>query len=337
MKKSNDQKLVSIIVPVYQVEDYLLDCLYPLVNQEGIYPYEVILVDDGSKDNSGKICEYFSEKFPSLFKTVHQENQGLPVARNTGLTLASGDWISFVDSDDIPGKNFVLTLIHSVLARRKCDVGVCAYNLISASGKVKKGKSSKCGLLNGINSASLLLNDISVRSFVWTKIFKKSMLDKYDIHFYTSNMYFEDLPFTFASLLVSNEVSFSKNTMYTYRNSREGSITNDEMIGTRMKDHLNSYFACRAFFDSIYGPKKGSEFFKKKINRIRFSLLADVPGTFKKVEDGEGFTEKFFDSMKYVSLLAEEKLPVYGAPWEKNVLDYSKKLENFISFEDKGD
>lgn len=323
--------LVSIIVPVYQVKKYLRACLNALLIQDGIYPYEVILVDDGSKDGSGKICDEYVLKYPKIFKVIHQKNQGLPLARNAGLAIAKGEWIAFCDSDDIPSHDFILALYHTVSAHRKCDVGVMGYNLLTSDGKEKKGLSTRSGFLSGDMAASALLNDISIRSFVWTKIFRKSMLDHYKIRFYSHNLHFEDLPFCFAALLVSNEVAFTKKSSYTYREGRKGSIMQVGMNGKRMQCHINSYYACRAFYDSLYGAEKGSEFFKKKKKRIAFALLGDVPASFKKVGD-IGFTKRLADAYKSLKDIDQKELPVYGAPWEQNVLDYSPKLDTFVGY-----
>ena len=90
----------SIIVPVYNVEDYLRECLDSILAQDSPSEYEAILVDDGSTDNSGAICDEYAEKHPR-FRVIHQENQGLSAARNSGLRAASGEFVLFFDSDDI--------------------------------------------------------------------------------------------------------------------------------------------------------------------------------------------------------------------------------------------
>ena len=90
--------LISVIVPVYNVEEYLPKCLESIINQT-YKNLEIILVDDGSTDNSGIICEDYAEKDKRI-KVVHQTNLGISAARNAGLDLCSGDYITFVDSDD---------------------------------------------------------------------------------------------------------------------------------------------------------------------------------------------------------------------------------------------
>lgn len=91
-------ELISVIVPVYNVEKYIRECLDSIVNQT-YKNLQIILVDDGSTDNSGKICDEFAKK-DSRITVVHQENQGAGVAKNTGLELIEGEYFSIIDSDD---------------------------------------------------------------------------------------------------------------------------------------------------------------------------------------------------------------------------------------------
>lgn len=334
-----EKKVVSIVVPVYNVKKYIKECLNSLVIQDGIVPYEVILVDDGSTDGSGKICEQYALKYPKIFKVIHQNNQGLPCARNAGLKLCKGKWITFVDSDDIPQSDFVLSMTHTISCKRECDVAVMGYKLMEESGKIKDGKSTRSGFLSGRQSASLILNDITVRGFVWNKIFRKSLIDKYDIKFYSHKAHFEDLPFSFACLLMANEVVFSRKSCYIYRESRAGSITKSGMQGKRLQEHINSFFACRAFFDSQFGCEEAANFFAPKIKRIYFALLADLPGTINNGDNNkdESFVKKLKFGYNSLSYLGKQNIPVYGAPWEKNMLDYSGKLDNYVKFIKEGE
>ena len=95
MKK---EPLISVIVPIYKVEEYLDECLQSIVHQTYTH-LEIILVDDGSPDRSGSICDSYA-RTDSRIQVVHQSNQGLSCARNTGLHIATGSFISFIDSDD---------------------------------------------------------------------------------------------------------------------------------------------------------------------------------------------------------------------------------------------
>lgn len=125
--------LISVIVPVYNVERYLRQCLDSLINQT-YNELEVIMVDDGSKDSSGKICDEYSEKYDN-FKVVHKENAGLGMARNTGFEHIKGEYVTFVDSDDYLEPDCIATLYNEL---RNKDVDMCkgGFKRVIDSGKI---------------------------------------------------------------------------------------------------------------------------------------------------------------------------------------------------------
>lgn len=133
MKKLSEQQgpaatqgtpLVSIIVPVYQVKEYIRECVESLLAQT-YTNLEVLLVDDGSTDGSGEICDGYAVK-DSRVRVVHQENQGLSAARNTGIAHAKGECLAFVDSDDVVRNEFIETL-YELLGKYQADIAACAY------------------------------------------------------------------------------------------------------------------------------------------------------------------------------------------------------------------
>ena len=110
----------SILVPVYNVERYIRECLDSLVNQ-GEYDYEIVLIDDGSTDSSGRICDEYHMKFPNLIRVVHQENQGLLMARRSAIRIAKGEYFIFIDSDDYV-ENTMLLLLDRIIAEHHPDM-----------------------------------------------------------------------------------------------------------------------------------------------------------------------------------------------------------------------
>ena len=134
---TQEKPLVSIIVPVYNVEKYLQDCLESLARQN--YPaLEIILIDDGSTDSSGKMCDEFAQKDPR-FKVVHQANGGLSNARNHGIQLAQGEYLTFVDSDDTVATDYV-TFLYELLEVKgfKSPMSICALNNVYLATGVEK-------------------------------------------------------------------------------------------------------------------------------------------------------------------------------------------------------
>ena len=117
--------LVSIIVPVYNTEKYLMECVDSLINQT-YTNLEILLIDDGSTDNSGNICDEYSKK-DCRVRVIHKENGGVSSARNTGLDLAQGEYISFLDADDVIDKEYVSIMLQKIV-ETKSDLTFCKYS-----------------------------------------------------------------------------------------------------------------------------------------------------------------------------------------------------------------
>lgn len=145
--------MISVIVPVYGVEKYLPKCIESLVKQT-FKDIEIILVDDGSPDSCGKICDEYAENYEQLV-VIHQVNQGVSVARNAGLKIAKGEYIGFVDPDDYVDCQMYEVMVNKLQASL-ADLVVCGYSKIWESSK----KTEKFCLTDKIVSAKNCLNDL---------------------------------------------------------------------------------------------------------------------------------------------------------------------------------
>lgn len=307
---------VSIIVPVYQVEDYLFECIQPLVNQKTDVPYEVIIVDDGTNDTSGKIAEFFHTNYPQLVNVYHTGNQGLPVARNFGMKRAKGDDIMFVDSDDIPSLEFVSILEEELHKKPDIDCVNAGYESMYKDGKVHGTYSKLNAEFSGLIAAQKLLDDVKVRAYVWCKAFKRELLEKNGIQFYPYRTTFEDLPFVFSAFLSSKKVVCTKKVVYTYRTARPGSILNGGAKKSRLLTHMSAIFACRAFADKCIPKKKAMAMFSSRKLHFYAQMIPDT-GFYKnqKIEALKGAKE-------LLSHIGDEYLPVKNTFLEKAVLTY---------------
>ena len=139
---------ISVIIPVYNVEDYLEECIDSVLGQRDV-DLEILLVDDGSTDSSGAICDEYAEK-NHKFKVVHQSNRGVSVARNIGIELAQGDWVWFVDSDDIIIPNFIIDNIEVMNSSDYILFDFCTFrgNITSESARLLKHCSLSADSLN---------------------------------------------------------------------------------------------------------------------------------------------------------------------------------------------
>ena len=169
--------LVSIIIPVYQVEKYLDKCIASVVNQT-YTNLEIILVDDGSPDNCPAICDAWKSR-DSRITVIHQPNGGLSKARNKGLKLASGEFIGFVDSDDWIEPN-MYELLLSALLEAEADIAICDYQSETEISKITRinQSSSKSKMYSSEEAMRLILEDKGMYTFVWNKLYRRNVLSE---------------------------------------------------------------------------------------------------------------------------------------------------------------
>lgn len=169
--------MISVIVPVYGVEKYLSKCIESLVNQT-FKDIEIILVDDGSPDSCGKICDTYAEKYEQL-AVIHQVNQGVSVARNAGLKIAKGEYIGFVDPDDWVAPDMYESM-HRVMKETDADLVICGYDYYDEQGQVDRSRRYVTKENEIITQKEVMyrFSDMppSIRHGVWNKFFKKNLL-----------------------------------------------------------------------------------------------------------------------------------------------------------------
>lgn len=209
--------LVSVIVPMYNVEKYIDECLNSLVNQT-LKDIEVIVVNDGSSDNSVNIVEGYVKRYPNIVKLVHKENGGLSDARNFGVKYATGKYIGFLDSDDYIEYN-----MYEMMAQKMeegHDVVICDIEYFYEN-------SNKKWILNGLSN--LNVKDISKRAllspmFAWNKLYKSKYFKEYG-YTYPINTWYEDIPVTTLIFAKTKKIGYI-NEVYVHYRQREGSIMN---------------------------------------------------------------------------------------------------------------
>ncbi|MCP3761401.1 glycosyltransferase [Domibacillus sp. A3M-37] len=217
---------VSIIVPVYNTEKYLEKCLTTICEQT-LKEIEIIVVNDGSKDNSYKIIEKFAEKDPRI-KIVVKENGGLSSARNEGLKFVSSKWVCFIDSDDYIEEDMIKTL-YDLVENNKANMGVCGCKDIYPTKEVVTSNRLKdeiielddgdiCGFLVGKRK------DLTI--VVWNKIYNMDIINKYNIKFESNKEIFsEDLLFNLYYMVHCTKIVSASAPLYNYL-IRTGSIMN---------------------------------------------------------------------------------------------------------------
>lgn len=235
-KHSKGQIELSIIVPIYNVEKYLPQCLNSLIEQD-FSSLEIILVNDGSTDSSGEICEYYS-KLDNRILTIHQSNQGLSAARNKGLSIATGKYVGFVDGDDYIDKN-MYKIMYSYIKRYNVDIVTCNFYHLYDSGKIIKDKTDMSNkIYSGTKNVVIeMLNDKVIRNFVWSKLYKREIF--YKIRFEENKIY-EDILISLPIVEQVNNILYIQNPLYYYRH-RDNSISKIKSI-SRIESAINNSY-----------------------------------------------------------------------------------------------
>ena len=202
--------LISVIIPVYNVEQYLRQCIDSVINQT-YKNLEIILVDDGSTDNSGKICDEYALKDKRI-KTIHKKNGGVSSARNIGLDIAKGDYIGFVDSDDYIERDMYELLLNTML-KQKSQLAVCNWFKQINNNWIENERFPKKQILT-INE---VLENFYWCMFVWNKLFDKRILDF--IRFSELCGFGEDTLYCLNVLEKLKEVICVNNAKYYYRDN----------------------------------------------------------------------------------------------------------------------
>ncbi len=210
--------LISVIIPVYNVAPYLERSINSVLAQTHAN-LEVILIDDGSTDESGKICDKFAES-DGRIKVIHQQNQGLSVARNVGLNEANGEWIAFLDSDDWIEKEMYATLLQLSL-EYDADITSCKTKKVYFSGGEEEtndtGEVSVLdldGMIMGLDSQEI------VRYEVWNKLWRKKAIA--NVRFIEKQIS-EDIHFDRIAFLNANKFVFVDKALHNYLVMRPGS------------------------------------------------------------------------------------------------------------------
>lgn len=297
---------ISIIVPIYNVDKYLEETINSIINQT-LKEIEIILVNDGSTDNSGKICDELKKK-DNRIKVIHKKNMGVSAARNSGLKIATGEFVGFVDSDDIVCSDMYETLYNNAI-ENKVDISMVSPVIKELNGNVK--------YFNNTGKKFIWDREEALKNFfkgnvfniaVYTKIFKR---EKYaNILFEEEKSVHEDKYYTFQCILNSNRVFFEDVCKYNYI-KRENSIS-------------TSKFSKRKFDVIYFGEKIYNDIMKINIEKLKedayinlyLSKLQILRGIVRNKENRNEFKEeerklineiKLFEFKKYKNKLSKQK------------------------------
>lgn len=243
---------ISVIVPVYNVEPYIRRCVDSILSQS-FSDFELILVDDGSPDNCGAICDEYVKK-DSRVRVIHKKNGGVASARNAGLDECSSPYLTFCDSDDYWGKNW-LAALYQTIADANADMVSASFQFVSEDGELIKRRTHKMGcysLDTESDCAFFLMHQILGGDLgweVWTRLFKAETIRLNNIRFCESSENFaEDMCFVLEYSLYARRICTCDTSEYYYV-QHDGSMMNvsRNTIKLNAVNEVSKQFGCRFF------------------------------------------------------------------------------------------
>lgn len=255
---------ISVIVPIYNAEKYISECIESIINQT-YCNLEIILVDDGSTDASKKICDSYA-KLDKRIKVFHNENRGVSYTRNFGIINSNGKYIIFVDADDTINENYVDLLISTML-KYNSDIAICGFDFISNVINQKYIIREKESVFEGI-----LKNDYyALEPFLltpWGKIYKRSILMKYNIFFPERYNIAEDQIYNFNYLGTIKKYVFINKALYNYYDRNNCSLSKKRNIC-----NFNAEIECLKVKKKFLKKNNINEW-EKHINKNAIDLIA---------------------------------------------------------------
>ncbi|NFH68056.1 glycosyltransferase [Clostridium botulinum] len=275
---------VSIITPVYNVEECIEKSIKSVINQT-CKEFEFLLIDDGSKDRSIEIAKSLLEGSDINFKIITQENAGVSCARNRGINIASGEYITFLDSDDYIDARFV-ELMYEKAKETECDVVFCDYSEVDSNGNVlvKNRTNYLNDFISGKEAALLQLKDeitIGMRS----AIYKTSIIKSNDLLFDTNRKYGEDMVFVVKALLYSNKV-ISVNEILAFYVIWGNSVTQNVSL-----KHLDCYYS---YIDLLNYVKKDNNLKEIENFLSEFKIQYSIAHVFSILGKDKNFHDDLF-------------------------------------------
>lgn len=227
-----EDKKISIIIPAYNIEDYLERCLDSVLEQT-YHNLEILVVDDGSTDNTARIIDKYADK-DSRIIAIHQKNQGVSMARNNALDLATGDYIGFVDGDDMIDIDMYRTLV-MCMEKENVDIAHCGYQMVFPNRIDYYYNTKEKILLDRESGVYELLVGSRIEPGLWNKLYKSSLFD--DVRLVKGVQETEDLLCNFELFMRAHNSYFIDVPLYHYM-IRSGSATTTPISENKRRDRL---------------------------------------------------------------------------------------------------
>lgn len=221
-------KLVSIIVPIYKIEDCIKPCVDSILGQT-YKNLEIILVDDGSPDECPKICDEYAKKDKRII-VIHKKNGGLSDARNVGIKKATGDFLFLLDGDDLILPETIEVLVENA-EKHRADISVCAFFQFEQKAPREVGGSDEIVVCDTEQALASMMYQKGCSNSAWAKLYKKSLFEGIE---YPKGELYEDLPTTYKVFAKAEKVVLCSKELYGYR-QRAGSIVKKKFTEKRLR------------------------------------------------------------------------------------------------------
>lgn len=292
--------MISIIVPVYNVEPFLPQCIDSILRQT-YRNLEILLIDDGSPDKCGRICDEYA-RADNRIRVFHTENNGLSAARNLGLREARGEYIGFVDSDDwIDSDMYEILLRH--LEENKADVSACEMWVERKNRKsCHSGKRPRFSIYKDKDAIRALIL-WGLHTYAWNKLYRR---DCWTNIWFPEEHTFEDTATIHKVILNAHIVSFTSTPLYHYRMQNIGSITSNHSMGSLM-DNWNTYYDRYVFLSSLPEIKDDRQCLNKMIEN-----LAQIIAKTWRWTGGVPQNERNHEFLRMLSGYVHKNFPLFG-------------------------
>lgn len=301
---------VSVIIPVRNSEKYLSSCLFSIVSQDFSLPYEVLIINNGSTDNSREIIEKYAKKY-KFVRQIITDGLSVGFARKRGIDEARGQYICFLDSDDMYKLSF-LKKMYETITQNEADIINCSYVKIKANGRISRNILARKRVLNRIQGVRTLLRDFNIRGYMPMKMYRADLIKNTKLPVSSRLIMFEDFLINFALYCKANKSVTITEPLYFYRRTNESATTN--LSSNRTDLHLKCFAAVRYLAEQTGDKLIIEEFFKRGF-RYWLSIFADVLLSIK-VNERSFFIELHRAEKIKRIILSRKAFPIQGMPWE---------------------
>lgn len=255
VSSTDNREGVSIIIPIYNVEQYVRECLESVMNQT-YKKIEIILIDDGSTDRSGEIADNFALK-DNRIKVIHKKNGGLSDARNAGIRAATGEYIMFLDSDDYAADDFVESALRAAIDNR-ADIVCFRFTSVTDSGEAislstKKEVDNLTEYANTDAIQDIFTLGGTLKVNAWNKIYKRSLFSSNNIEYPVGRIY-EDNQTTYKLMYFAKKIIFLDKSLLFYR-QRPGSIMKGGLTGAGIRERYGMINETTSWLDGKISRK----------------------------------------------------------------------------------